>query len=191
RVATPVAGGRPVPPVHRRADGSGVRRGTGSPHRRGPNAPGGRGRPHRRGPGRRCPRQRHRRPRPSPCRGGEPRCSLKDTRRGGHGSRAREGEGSEVTGVSDRRTLGNRYRLVSKLGEGGMAEVYLATDLLLNRAVAVKILHARFAGDREFVERFRREARAAASLSHPNVVNIYDVGEDGDTHYIVLEYVKG
>src|SRR5690606_12530551 len=79
----------------------------------------------------------------------------------------------------------------SKLGEGGMAEVYLATDLLLNRAVAVKILHARFAGDREFVERFRREARAAASLSHPNVVNIYDVGEDQDTHYIVLEYVKG
>lgn len=72
-----------------------------------------------------------------------------------------------------------------------MAEVYLATDLLLNRAVAVKILHARFAGDREFVERFRREARAAASLSHPNVVNIYDVGEDQDTHYIVLEYVKG
>src|SRR5690606_18425988 len=79
----------------------------------------------------------------------------------------------------------------SKLGEGGMAEVYLATDLLLNRAVAVKILHARFAGDREFVERFRREARAAASLSHPNVVNIYHVGEDQDTHYIVLEYVKG
>lgn len=72
-----------------------------------------------------------------------------------------------------------------------MAAVYLATDLLLNRAVAVKMLHQRFAGDREFVERFRREAQAAASLSHPNVVNIYDVGQDGDIHYIVLEYVRG
>src|SRR5690606_28557295 len=63
--------------------------------------------------------------------------------------------------------------------------------LLLNRAVAIKRLHVRFAGDREFVERFRREAQAAASLSHPNVVNIYDVGEDEETHYLVLEYVKG
>lgn len=72
-----------------------------------------------------------------------------------------------------------------------MAKVYLATDLLLHRAVAVKMLHDRFAGDREFVERFRREAQAAASLSHPNVVSIYDVGEDDGTHYIVLEYVKG
>lgn len=72
-----------------------------------------------------------------------------------------------------------------------MAKVYLATDLLLHRAVAVKMLHDRFAGDREFVERFRREAQAAASLSHPNVVSIYDVGEDNGTHYIVLEYVKG
>jgi len=87
--------------------------------------------------------------------------------------------------------LSGRYRLEERVGHGGMAEVYRATDLLLERAVAVKILHPQFASDEEFVQRFRREAQAAASLSHPNVVNIFDVGEDAGTYYIVMEYVRG
>lgn len=87
--------------------------------------------------------------------------------------------------------LSGRYRLEERVGRGGMAEVYRATDLLLERAVAVKVLHPQFASDDEFVERFRREAQAAASLSHPNVVNIFDVGEDAGTYYIVMEYVRG
>ncbi len=88
-------------------------------------------------------------------------------------------------------TLGNRYKIISKLGEGGMAEVYKAACLVLNRTVAVKVLRPQFASDEEFVERFRREAQAAASLSHPNIVGIYDVGHDGDRYYIVMEYVQG
>src|SRR5690606_41101860 len=72
-----------------------------------------------------------------------------------------------------------------------MAVVYRARDGLLGRTVAVKVLREQFAGDSEFVARFRLEARAAASLSHPNVVNIFDVGEDGGLHFIVMEFVKG
>lgn len=89
------------------------------------------------------------------------------------------------------RLLAQRYRLEEKVGAGGMAEVYKATDTLLGRTVAVKILRSQYASDAEFVRRFRREARAAASLTHPNVVNVYDVGSDGDVHYIVMEYVEG
>lgn len=77
------------------------------------------------------------------------------------------------------------------IGEGGMAIVYLAEDGYLHRKVAVKVLRSQFSGDEEFVRRFRREAQAAASLSHPNVVAIYDVGELDDTYYIVMEYVDG
>ncbi|WP_324717676.1 Stk1 family PASTA domain-containing Ser/Thr kinase [Carboxydochorda subterranea] len=84
-----------------------------------------------------------------------------------------------------------RYRLIRPVGEGGMAVVYRAVDELLGRPVAVKILRPQFAGDREFVERFRREAQAAASLSHPNVVQIFDVGRDNGSHYIVMELVDG
>lgn len=87
--------------------------------------------------------------------------------------------------------MANRYEILEKVGDGGMALVYSAKDLLLSRIVAVKVLRAQFADDEEFVERFRREARSAASLSHPNIVNIYDVGETGDTHFIVMEYVQG
>lgn len=87
--------------------------------------------------------------------------------------------------------LGNRYELESRVGSGGMAVVYLAKDLILDRYVAVKVLNDSLSNDENFVDRFRREARAAASLSHPNVVNIYDVGEDNSTHYIVMEYVDG
>jgi len=70
------------------------------------------------------------------------------------------------------RVLGHRYRLIERIGNGGMAEVYRAEDTLLDRIVAVKILHSHFTGDSEFVHRFRREARAAARLSHPHVVNV-------------------
>lgn len=87
--------------------------------------------------------------------------------------------------------LGNRYELVEKIGGGGMALVYKAKCKLLNRFVAVKILRPDFTNDDEFVKRFRIEAQAAASLSHPNIVSIYDVGHEGDIHYIVMEYVNG
>ncbi|HYH05202.1 MAG TPA: protein kinase [Bacillota bacterium] len=87
--------------------------------------------------------------------------------------------------------LGNRYRLIEAIGEGGMALVYKAECSLLCRIVAVKILRPQYANDAEFVERFRREARSAASLSHPNVVNIYDVGQEDGIDYIVMEYIPG
>ncbi|MCR4403275.1 MAG: Stk1 family PASTA domain-containing Ser/Thr kinase [Firmicutes bacterium] len=87
--------------------------------------------------------------------------------------------------------LGRRYTILSRVGEGGMAEVYRARDSVLNRIVAIKVLRPQFASDEEFIERFRREAQAAASLSHPNIVSIYDVGHDGDRYYIVMEYVSG
>src|SRR6185437_14476848 len=76
-----------------------------------------------------------------------------------------------------------RYRIVRKLGAGGMANVYLAEDEVLGRRVAIKILNDRHAGDDQFVERFRREAKNAASLSHPNIVSIYDRGEAEGTYY--------
>ena len=89
------------------------------------------------------------------------------------------------------RILARRYELQELIGGGGMADVYKAQDKLLDRAVAVKILHQQYANDEEFVEKFRREATAAAKLAHPNIVNIYDVGEDGGSQYIVMEYVSG
>ena len=89
------------------------------------------------------------------------------------------------------RVLDRRYELLERVGGGGMADVYKAQDRLLDRPVAVKILHAQFQSDEEFIEKFHREAQAAARLSHPNIVNIYDVGASGDDHYIVMEYVPG
>jgi serine/threonine protein kinase len=87
--------------------------------------------------------------------------------------------------------LGGRYEIIHRIGGGGMAVVYKAKDLLLNRFVAIKILSESLSNDMEFVRRFSREAQAAASLSHPNIVNVYDVGKDGYTHYIVMELVEG
>lgn len=87
--------------------------------------------------------------------------------------------------------LDHRYQLLERIGGGGMAEVYLAEDTLLTRRVAVKILRSQYTGDEDFVARFRQEARAAARLSHPNIVSIFDVGCAEDTHYIVMEYVSG
>lgn len=87
--------------------------------------------------------------------------------------------------------LDERYELIEKIGSGGMADVYKAKDILLDRIVAVKILHSSFAEDNDFIVRFRHEAQSAGKLSHPNIVGIYDVGCDGDVHYIVMEYVEG
>jgi eukaryotic-like serine/threonine-protein kinase len=87
--------------------------------------------------------------------------------------------------------LDGRYRVVRKLGTGGMANVYLAEDQELGRRVAIKLLDERHAQDEQFVERFRREAEAAAGLSHPNVVSIYDRGETEGTYYIAMEYLEG
>jgi serine/threonine-protein kinase len=91
-------------------------------------------------------------------------------------------EGSVVDG---------RYRVLRRLGSGGMADVWLAEDTHLQRRVALKVLHRRFAQDREFVERFRREAEHAAGLQHPNIVAVYDRGEFEGTYYIAMQYVEG
>lgn len=87
--------------------------------------------------------------------------------------------------------LGNRYILLEKVGEGGMALVYKARCQLLNRYVAIKILRPEFTADEEFVKKFKRESMAAASISHPNIVGIYDVGEQDGIYYIVMEYIHG
>ncbi|MDE2482354.1 MAG: Stk1 family PASTA domain-containing Ser/Thr kinase [bacterium] len=91
----------------------------------------------------------------------------------------------------EQETFNNRYRLDRKLGEGGMATVYCGTDTVLRRRVAIKVLRPQYAADDEFVRRFYQEAESAARLSHPNIVNTYDVGREGDTYYIVMELVDG
>lgn len=87
--------------------------------------------------------------------------------------------------------INDRYQIIRSIGEGGMANVYLAHDMILDRDVAVKILRGDLADDEKFVRRFQREAIAASSLSHPNIVEMYDVGEDNGKYYIVMEYVEG
>jgi eukaryotic-like serine/threonine-protein kinase len=89
------------------------------------------------------------------------------------------------------RVLNDRYEMDQTLGEGGMARVYRGTDRVLGRTVAIKVLSGKYAGDESFVTRFRREAQAAAGLNHPHVVSVFDTGDDGDRHYIVMEYVEG
>lgn len=87
--------------------------------------------------------------------------------------------------------IADRYVAQKELGSGGMAVVYKANDIVLKRTVALKVLHSHFAEDEHFIARFRREAQSAAKLTHPNIVSVYDVGQEGDTHYIVMEYVSG
>jgi len=89
------------------------------------------------------------------------------------------------------KVLAGRYELFERIGEGGMSVVYKAKDKLLNRFVAIKILKPEFIKDHKFIDSFRRESQAAASLSHPNIVNIYDVGKEGNIHYIVMELIEG
>ncbi len=93
--------------------------------------------------------------------------------------------------VSEGSIVDNRYRVVRRIGSGGMADVWLAEDAHLQRQVALKVLHRRFLQDREFVARFQREAEHAAGLQHPNIVAVYDRGEDGDVNYIAMRYVQG
>ncbi len=87
--------------------------------------------------------------------------------------------------------LGKRYKILEQLGGGGMAVVYKGQDTLLNRLVTIKVLRSEFTSDEDFVSRFRREAQAVARLSHPNIVSIYDVGEENETYYLVMEFVDG
>lgn len=89
------------------------------------------------------------------------------------------------------RVLGNRYEMIKKIGNGGMATVYKATDLVLKRYVAVKILRDEFTTDEEFIKRFETEAQSAARLTHPNIVSIFDVGVDNGIYYIVMELIQG
>jgi serine/threonine-protein kinase len=87
--------------------------------------------------------------------------------------------------------LGGRYQVEARIGSGGMAEVYRGFDPVLNRTVAIKVLHSQFARDTSFVQRFRREAQAAARLNQPNIVGVYDTGADDGTQYIVMEFIEG
>ncbi|MEF2783690.1 MAG: protein kinase, partial [Clostridium sp.] len=87
--------------------------------------------------------------------------------------------------------IAERYMIVSSLGEGGMADVYLAIDTILNREVAIKVLRGELSKDPVTLLRFQREANAVSKLNHPNVVDVYDVGEFEGRHYIVMEYVRG
>jgi eukaryotic-like serine/threonine-protein kinase len=96
-----------------------------------------------------------------------------------------------VTEVADNTLVDNRYRILRRIGSGGMADVYSAEDTHLGRQVALKVLHRRFAQDQEFVERFRREASAAAGLQHPNVVGVFDRGRHDGTYYIAMEHLPG
>ena len=89
------------------------------------------------------------------------------------------------------RTIANRYEIISKTGVGGMATVYVARDIVLNRNVAVKVLKDEFTTDEEFIKRFNSEAQSAASLTHPNIVSIYDVGNEDGIYYIVMELIRG
>ena len=86
--------------------------------------------------------------------------------------------------------INDRYQIIRLIGEGGMANVYLAHDTILDRDVAVKILRGDLAGDEKFVKKFQREAISASSLNHPNIVELYDVGEDNGEYFIVMEYVE-
>ena len=96
-----------------------------------------------------------------------------------------------MTEVAGNTLVDGRYRVLRRIGSGGMADVYCAEDTHLGRQVALKVLHRRFAQDQEFVERFRREAKSAAGLNHPNVVGVFDRGEHEGTYYIAMEFLQG
>ena len=93
--------------------------------------------------------------------------------------------------LSKGQKINERYEIVKSIGEGGMANVYLAEDKILERNVAVKVLRGDLSADDKFIRRFEREALSVSKLSHPNIVEMYDVGEDDGTYFIVMEYVDG
>src|ERR1700710_2638145 len=99
--------------------------------------------------------------------------------------------GHESMSSNERTVLNDRYEIQQRVGRGGMADVFLARDLLLNRQVAIKVLFPEFATDPSFVERFRREAQAAANLNHPNIVGVYDWGRQANTYFMAMEFVAG
>src|SRR4051812_13817402 len=99
--------------------------------------------------------------------------------------------GSSADGGLRLTTLDGRYHILDRIAAGGMGEVFRARDAVLDREVAIKVLHRSLAGDQGFVERFRREARAAAGISHPNIVNVHDWGAVDGIYYMVMEYVRG
>jgi len=96
-----------------------------------------------------------------------------------------------MSNVREGSVVDGRYRVERRIGSGGMADVWLADDLHLPRRVALKVLHAHFARDPEFIERFRREAESAAALQHTNIVPIFDRGQVEDTYYIAMAYLDG
>ena len=89
------------------------------------------------------------------------------------------------------KVIGNRYEILEKIGEGGMATVYKAKCNILKRYVAVKVLREEFTTDEEFIKRFNAEAQSAARLTHPNIVSVYDVGQEYNIYYIVMELIQG
>lgn len=93
--------------------------------------------------------------------------------------------------LSKGQRINNRYEIIKSIGEGGMANVYLAQDTILNRQVAIKVLRGDLENDEKFIRRFQREAKSVSDLSHPNIVEVYDVGEEDNQHYIVMEYIDG
>ena len=93
--------------------------------------------------------------------------------------------------LSKGQKINDRYEIVKSIGEGGMANVYLANDTILDRKVAVKVLRGDLSSDDKFIRRFQREALSVSNLSHPNIVEVYDVGEEDGQHYIVMEYIEG
>src|SRR6185436_4454223 len=123
------------------------------------------------------------------------RTGRRTDREGGPGGRtgrlSRARSSGEVPEIDLPITLGERYRVERELGRGGMAKVFLGSDTVLGRTVAVKILAPQYADDEGFVQRFRREAQAAASITHPDIVSVFDTGSDDGIHFIVMEYVEG
>lgn len=87
--------------------------------------------------------------------------------------------------------INDRYEIIKTIGEGGMANVYLANDTILDRKVAIKVLRGDLSNDEKFIRRFQREALSVSNLSHPNIVEVYDVGEEDGQYYIVMEYIEG
>ena len=93
--------------------------------------------------------------------------------------------------LSKGQKINDRYEIIKSIGEGGMANVYLAQDTILDRKVAVKVLRGDLSADDKFIRRFEREAQSVSNLSHPNIVEVYDVGVEDGNHYIVMEYIEG
>ena len=104
---------------------------------------------------------------------------------------SRQGGGIILLTMEEGIVLNNRYQLLERIGRGGMSDVFRARDLMLERSVAIKVLHEKYSNDKAFQDRFRAEARAAANLSHPNIVTVHDFGFDHDQLYIVMEHIPG